>query len=112
MITLKIDYTEIGQRIASRRKELNLTQEALTDSTGISTNQLSNIENNRSVPTVETIMKLSEVLKVTPDYFLLGILKSVDSEAVRAISQKSLLCSEKQQRLVYDFISLLIKENY
>lgn len=107
-----IDYTEIGQRIAARRKELNLTQEALTDSTGISTNQLSNIENNRSVPTVETIMKLSEVLKVTPDYFLLGILKSVDGEPIQAIAQKSLLCNEKQQKLIYEFISLLIRENY
>ena len=112
MIVLKIGYSEIGQRLSARRKELDLTQEALTDMTGISTNQLSNIENHRSVPTIETIIKLSEALKVTPDYFLLGILKSVDSEPIRAIAQKTLLCNEKQQRLVCEFISLLIKENY
>ena len=112
MVALEIDYSEIGRRISARRKELYLTQEALTGITGISTNQLSNIENNRSVPTVESIMKLSEALKVTPDYFLLGIVKNINSESIQAISQKSLLCSKKQQKLVYEFISLLIRENY
>jgi transcriptional regulator with XRE-family HTH domain len=107
-----IDYNKIGERGAARRKELQMTQEMVTNLTDISTNQLSNIENNHSVPTIETIMKLCGALKVTPDYFLLGIAKETDSDPVKAISQKALLCTEKQQRLVYEFISLLIKENY
>jgi len=109
---MKINYNEIGNRIASRRKELRLTQEAITNLTNISTNQLSNLENNRSVPTVETILKLSEALKVTPDYFLLGILKSINDVPVSDIAQKVLLCTDKQKKLVSDFISLLVKENY
>ena len=109
---LKINYNEIGSRIAARRKELHLTQEALTDLTDISTNQLSNIENNRSIPTVETILKLCTAMKVTPDYFLLGIVKQSDESTKDAIAQKSLLCNPKQQKLIYEFISLLIKENY
>ena len=107
---MEINYNEIGVRIAARRKELRLTQEALTDMTDISTNQLSNIENNRCVPTIDTIMKLCTAMKVTPDYFLLGILNESDKSA--AIAQKALLCNPKQQRLVYEFISLLVKENY
>lgn len=109
---MEIDYSEIGTRIAMRRKVLRLTQEAVTNITDISTNQLSNIENNRSVPTIETIMKLCEALKVTPDYFLLGIVKGTGNESAKAISQKALLCTEKQQKLVYEFLSLLIQENY
>ena len=109
---MKIDYNEIGGRILARRKELRLTQEAVTNLTNISTNQLSNLENNRSVPTVETILKLSEALKVTPDYFLLGIVKSMDDAPVADIAQKALLCTDKQKRLVSGFIALLIKENY
>lgn len=106
------NYNEIGKRIALRRKELQMTQEMLTNLTDISTNQLSNIENNHSVPTIETITKLCEALKVTPDYFLLGIVKDSDDKLVNSIAQKALLCTEKQQKLVYEFISLLIKENY
>lgn len=109
---MEINYSEIGTRIAARRKELNLTQEALTNLTDISTNQLSNLENNRSVPTVETIMKLSEALQVTPDYFLLGIAKDIDGTPLDAIARKALLCTKRQQKLVYEFISLLIQENY
>ena len=109
---MEINYDDIGNRIAARRKELNLTQEAVTNLTNISTNQLSNLENNRSVPTVETILKLSEALKVTPDYFLLGIVKSMDEKPVADIAQKALLCTDKQKRLVSEFISLLVKENY
>ena len=109
---MEINYSEIGTRIVARRKELNLTQEALTNLTDISTNQLSNLENSRSVPTVETIMKLSEALQVTPDYFLLGISKNIDGTPLDAIARKSLLCIERQQKLVYEFITLLIRENY
>ena len=109
---MKINYNDIGNRIAARRKALNLTQEAVTNLTNISTNQLSNLENNRSVPTVETILKLSEAFKVTPDFFLLGIVKSVDDVPVADIAQKALLCTDKQKRLVSEFVTLLIKENY
>jgi len=109
---MDINYYEIGGRIAARRKELGLTQEAVTNLTNISTNQLSNLENSHSVPTVESILKLSEALKVTPDYFLLGIVKNVNEEPVSDIAQKSLLCTDKQKRLVSEFISLLVKENY
>ena len=109
---MEINYHEIGGRIYARRKELRLTQEAVTNLTGISTNQLSNIENSRSVPTVETILKLSEALGVTPDYFLLGIVKSLGDAPVADIAQKALLCTDKQKRRISDFISLLIKDNY
>ena len=109
---MEINYKEIGVRVSARRKELGLTQEMVTNITDVSTNQLSNIENSHSVPTIETILKLSDALKVTPDYFLLGIAKGTESEPVKAISQKALLCTEKQQKLICDFISLLIDENY
>lgn len=109
---MNINYNEIGNRIAARRKELGLTQENITNLTNISTNQLSNLENNHSIPTVETILKLSEVMKVTPDYFLLGIVKNVNEIPVSHIAQKALLCTDKQKKLVSEFISLLIKENY
>jgi transcriptional regulator with XRE-family HTH domain len=107
---VKINYSEIGARIAARRKELFLTQEKLTEKIGMSVNQLSNIENSHSVPTVETIIKLSEALKVTPDYFLLGLGKDVDEKSI--IAQKAMLCTKKQLKLISVFISLLINENY
>ena len=109
---MDISYDEIGARLSARRRELNITQEVLRNLTDISVNQISNIENNHCVPTIETILKLCKALNVTPDYFLLGIHKDMDSEYSDAISQKALLCTTEQQKLVYDFISLLVNENY
>ena len=109
---MTIDYSEIGARISARRKELNLTQEMLTNLTDISTNQISNIENNHSVPTIDTILKLCTAMRVTPDYFLLGLIKDVEHGYADAISQKVLLCTGDQRKLVSEFIYLLINENY
>jgi len=109
---MKINYIEIGARIAARRKELHLTQEKLTEKIDMSINQLSNIENSHSMPTVETIIKLCEALQVTPDYFLLGLGKNIHKKSISAIAQKAMLCTPKQQKLISEFISLLINENY
>ncbi|MCL1863474.1 MAG: helix-turn-helix domain-containing protein [Defluviitaleaceae bacterium] len=48
----------IGEQISKRRKDLRMTQEAVANLTEISENQISNLENNHCVPTVETILKL------------------------------------------------------
>lgn len=109
---MKINGDIIGARVSARRKELLMTQESLTDLADISTNQLSNIENGHCVPTIETIIKLSNALSVTPDYFLLGVIKDADGDIIKATAEKMQLCTEKQQNLVYEFVSLLINENY
>lgn len=106
--------TEIGRRISSRRKELNLTQEVLAEKTDMSINQISNIENNKSIPSIETILKFCEVLKTTPNYFLLGIDKGYDISEVLSstLCQRIMLCTEKQQKILDGIITLLLKENY
>jgi transcriptional regulator with XRE-family HTH domain len=109
---LLINYNEIGARIAKRRKELKMTQDKLTNCINMSINQLSNIENSHSIPTIETILKLSHALKVTPDYFLLGISKDTTVQTLTEIGERAALCTEKQQRLICNFIDLLIKDNY
>jgi transcriptional regulator with XRE-family HTH domain len=104
----------IGEQIAKRRKDLSMTQEAVANLTEISENQISNLENNHCVPTVETILKLCKALKVTPDYFLLGTEheKGSENKIVADITEKSLLCTEKQQKLIREFVLLLAKEDY
>ena len=108
---MKIDNSEIGGRVLSRRKELRLTQEGLSELSGISKNQISNIENGHSTPTADSIVKLSKALEVTPDYFLLGAAKSIDGAAINRIAEKAKLVSDKQQNLIYEFITMLLKED-
>jgi transcriptional regulator with XRE-family HTH domain len=112
VILLEINYNEIGERIHSRRKELGFTQERLSDLTGLSANQISNLENGYSVPTIDTMLRLCNALKATPDYFLLGIAKEINSISINRIAEASLLSTDKQQNLIYEFINLLQKGDY
>ena len=68
---MTLDYTEIGKRIARRRKELGLKQSEVEEKADISYKYLSNIERGISIPSLEVLMRLAEVLKTTPDEFLL-----------------------------------------
>ena len=69
---LDIDYTALGKRIASLRRKRRLTQEQLAEKTELSTNYISHIENSRSIPSLETVMKLCAALEITPNELLLG----------------------------------------
>lgn len=108
---MNVDYMELGKRISKRRKELKMTQETLAELTGFSNNHISNIENNHTKASIESILKISVVLKTTPDYFLLGILKPEPSEQDYSIIQKLMLCDEKKKIFLSNFIDWFINEN-
>lgn len=57
---MKIDYKQLGNRIAKERKMNNLTKKQLAEKIGIANNYISNIENNYSIPSLETLIKYVE----------------------------------------------------
>ena len=80
MDAMELDYTEIGKRIARRRKELGLRQSQVSELVGISDPYLSNIERAVSIPSTEVIMRLAAALDTTPDEFLVGTAQHTDEE--------------------------------
>ncbi len=106
---MEIDYKELGERIAKRRKVLNLTQDDVAGATGLSNNHISNIENNHS-PSIETLINICEALDITPDYVLLGIVRHANDSLLSQINQKIKLCDEKKLELVDHFITWVIDE--
>ncbi|WP_407311865.1 helix-turn-helix domain-containing protein [Desulfosporosinus sp. SB140] len=106
---MEIDYKELGERIAKRRKMLNLTQDDVAEVTGLSNNYISNIENNHSIPSIETLVKICNALDITPDYLLLGIVRDTDVNLHSQINQKIKLCDTKKLELVDHFITWLVK---
>lgn len=69
---MELDYTEIGKRIAHRRKELGLKQAEVCERAGINDKYLSCIERATSIPSLEVVMRLALALDTTPDAFLTG----------------------------------------
>lgn len=57
----------IGNNIASLRKNKNLTQEDLANLINVSTKTISSYETNRSIPNIETLMLLADALNCSVD---------------------------------------------
>lgn len=69
---MELNYSEIGKRIARRRKELGLKQTDVCERAGINDKYLSCIERATSIPSLEVLMRLALALNTTPDEFLTG----------------------------------------
>lgn len=77
---MQLDYSEIGKRIARRRKELGLRQAQVCEKAGINDKYLSCIERATSIPSLEVVMKLALALDTTPDQFLTGSIRYEEDE--------------------------------
>lgn len=64
--------TSVGQRIKQRRIELNLTQSYIQMKTGISSGNLSEIENGNRTPSMATLYRLSDILACSIDWIVKG----------------------------------------
>lgn len=78
----------IGNRITKYRKAKNLTQEALAEQLGVSSQAVSKWENDASCPDISLLPKLCSVLGITTDELLTG--KSEEVRLVPVEQRKSL----------------------
>ena len=87
-----MDNNKIGKFIASRRKELGLTQQALADKLFVTDKAISKWERGLSLPDITLLEKLSKILKVDIEDLLSGeenTTKKVDVEKeVERITKK------------------------
>jgi len=109
MVAVELDYTEIGKRIARRRKELHLRQVQVCELAEINDKYLSCIERATSIPSIEVIMKLAIALETTPDEFLVGTVRSEDDEWKNVASLLRNMDSE-QLTMAKSFLSWLSEQ--
>ena len=105
-----IDYSLLGERVAALRKKKGLTQSALAEKAEISNNYVSNIENNHSIPSLETLMKICAALDVTPNDLLLGVSTQSAAYSNNDIAHLLTQCSPKEKRYIKGFIKVLLSE--
>lgn len=58
-------YKKLGINIGNKRKELDLSQQQLADIVGISLNFMGKIEVAFSKPSLDTVIKIANALKIT-----------------------------------------------
>ena len=105
-----MDQKKIGRFLKELRKEKDITQEQLAEKAELSNVYISHIENSRSIPSLETLMKLCSALDITPDEVLLGTKQDMENYLQSDIQKKLILCTPKERRMVSRFIDLLLEE--
>ena len=81
----------IGSRIRSRRQSLGLTLKDIADREGVNSGGLSDIENDKYLPSAPTLIALSRALDVSVDW-LLGLTQDVPDPAL-ALEEEQLLAT-------------------
>lgn len=61
---------KIGQKIKSYREKRNFTQTKLAEISGVSQTYISELESNKSQPTVAVVVKLAKALGISVDKLL------------------------------------------
>lgn len=98
----------MGERIKAARKRKKITQQKLGDLIGLNEKTISAIENDNALTKLENLVKICDVLEVSPNYLLLGTSKSALIEETSRLAQ--LLKSKKPDeiRIIYDFLEALL----
>lgn len=102
-----MDYAEIGRRIAQKRRKLLLTQAEVEAKAELSPRYLSNIERGRSIPSIDVLMQIADVLHMTPDEVLLGADGMQKGELSGQLEAKLKRLDKKQQEQALSFITWL-----
>ena len=97
----KEELKSIGERIASRRKSLHMTQEQVASAMDVSIQMISNLERGNKAIKIDNLIKISRILGVSTDYILFGLYSDNDkNELCRKTSRLSEFC--------YNLIGLII----
>ena len=88
---------ELGKNIIKIRKQNNLTQDDFAEKYFVTRQTISNWENSKSYPDLETLIKISDDFNISLD-----ILLKEDNEMIKDISKK-----QKNYKFVNLFISIL-----
>lgn len=67
-----VDYYLIGKRIRELRVQNKITQEDLAEQIDLSVSYISYVENGKKKPSLETLIRIANILGVTVDEILAG----------------------------------------
>lgn len=100
---------EMGNRLASRRRTLNFTQDQVAEMAGVTTQTISSAERGTKALRPENIVKICNVLGISPNYLLLGsdslLLEEVCSSGLSKLTPQQRHCLDEVVRLILVLLS-------
>lgn len=108
---MAVDFSIIGKRLKEARKNKGLTQDQLSEKMGVSIAYLSKVETGKIHINLERLSQICGILEVTEGKILNGVSnyseKYLHSEFYDLLKK----CSTKEQKLAYNILQCIIKEN-
>ncbi len=90
----------IGQRIRYARKMSKLSLTDVKEMTGLSTGNLSELENDKFAPSANALISFRKVFNVNVDWILTGQPPMALSKCESVKEEQSLYLSEKEKKLI------------
>ena len=97
----KLNFADIGSRIRKQREFLGYTREYLAENLSVSTNFCRDIEIGAKGMSIQTLVKLSSILKLSLDYIVLG--ETIDKDAEPLILMLN-ACNPSKRKYAEDIL--------
>ena len=101
----------LGKKLKQTRKDLNYTQEFVSENVNISIDLLRNLENGRNVGSVSTILNLCNFLKISPNTLFDGLLTFTEETLDSTLTEYFKNFSLNDKKVFRDII-IHIDKNY
>ncbi len=105
---LIFDFHAIGNKLLAIRKKQGLTQAEVAEAAGLSDRTYADIERGTVNMRIETILRICEVLHITPDVILTEDNPSLTAQQEELISQLN-SCSPKDKETALRILSVYLQ---
>lgn len=105
-----MDYKSLGENIRTYRKNAKLTQAQLAEIIGYSDSYIGQIENARTKPSLEAVVRIAKALFVTVDQLLVNDVVVLERGCFAEIEEKIKNFSAPTQKRVYYMLSAIVDD--
>ena len=98
----------MGKRIKLARKKKGLTQQQLGDLIGLNEKTISMIESDNALTRLDTLIKICDILEVSPKYLLLDSTKNALTEERSKLAEELKSKKSHDIRIIYEFLETLL----
>ena len=100
----------IGNKFKEYRLKNNLTQNQVAELTGLEPRHISQIERGLSKGSIDTLLKLCNVYKITPDIILYDLLDEDLKTDISIYNENFKKLSQKDKKSILHFIDYFISQ--
>lgn len=105
-----MDNALIGKMIRKYRKEQGYTQQQFAEVASLSPNYLGSIERGIQPPKLETLVNIANILNVTTDELLMGVVSKARDLQVSLISRQMQGLQDEQITMVLNVVEQMTKD--